>query len=228
MHAKLRIGNASRRGTRPGDQWAANVTNVVKPTRFQSPRESPCYKHRQSTPKTAIFSEKALGLTTFVTTRTRAPQKLNTRDPHDTHRKRRARLRFPWAVAGPGRASRRKAWPRCRWVAAGPGRASRSTTPSAARVWRSRGRAAAHRHTQRPGPTKQPGPTRRPEHPWRHKQHHHSGGPPPTGTHSGRALRRPEHQGYRTFRVAGVSPRCCGRGWRGGVRSSKLRRPSRG
>ena len=55
----------------------------------------------------------------------------------------------------------------------------------------------------------------------------------------GRARRRPEHQrrhkqqhaacaGYRTFRVAGVSPRCCGRGWRGGVRSSKLRRPSRG
>ena len=28
-----------------------------------------------------------------------------------------------------------------------------------ARVWRSRGRAAAHRHTQRPGPTKRPGPT---------------------------------------------------------------------
>ena len=27
-----------------------------------------------------------------------------------------------------------------------------------ARVWRSCGRAAAHRHTQRPGPTKQPGP----------------------------------------------------------------------
>ena len=27
-----------------------------------------------------------------------------------------------------------------------------------ARVWRSRGRAATHRHTQRPGPTKQPGP----------------------------------------------------------------------
>ena len=45
------------------------------------------------------------------------------------------------------------AWPRCRWVAAGPGRASRSTTPSLqARVWRSRGRAAAHRHAQQPGP----------------------------------------------------------------------------
>ena len=100
--------------------------------------------------------------------------------------RKRARLRCPWAAAGPGRASRRRtqphasdtsppawrapegpegqaaaavgggAWPRCRWVAAGPGRASRSTTPSRqARVWRSRGRAAAHRHTQRPGPTKQ-------------------------------------------------------------------------
>ena len=27
-----------------------------------------------------------------------------------------------------------------------------------------------------------------------------------------------EDWGYRTFRVAGVSPRCCGRGWCGGVR----------
>ena len=56
--------------------------------------------------------------------------------------------------ASPG--GRRGAWPRCRWAAAGPGRASRSTTPShQARVWRSRGRAAAHRHTQRPGPSRQ-------------------------------------------------------------------------
>ena len=39
----------------------------------------------------------------------------------------------------------------------GHGRASRSTTPSAARVWRSRGRAAAHRHTQRPGPQSRTG-----------------------------------------------------------------------
>ena len=51
-----------------------------------------------------------------------------------------------------GAGGRKRAWPRCRWVAAGPGRASRSTTPSAARVWRSRGRAAAHRHAQQPGP----------------------------------------------------------------------------
>ena len=126
-------------------------------------------------------------------------------------------LRRPWAVAGPGRASRRRAerssqrgrraggppvwraqegqaaaaagyggaWPRCRWVAAGPGghsqlQASPDWRPPRglrglaavpvgggraragleidhsepqARVWRSRGRAAAHRHTQRPGPT---------------------------------------------------------------------------
>ena len=48
-----------------------------------------------------------------------------------------------------------------REILIGPGRASRSTTPSEARVWRSRGRDAAHRHTQRPGPTRQA--TRRPE-----------------------------------------------------------------
>ena len=42
---------------------------------------------------------------------------------------------------------------RCPWAVAGPGRASRSTTPSRqARVWRSRGRAAAHGHTKQPGP----------------------------------------------------------------------------
>ena len=45
--------------------------------------------------------------------------------------------------------------PRCRWAAAGPGRASRSTTPSEARVWRSRGRGAAHRH-QHAGTNTQP------------------------------------------------------------------------
>ena len=49
----------------------------------------------------------------------------------------------------------RRARPRCWWAAAGPGRASRSTTPSAARVWRSRGRGAAHRH-QHAGTNTQP------------------------------------------------------------------------
>ena len=87
---------------------------------------------------------------------------------------RRSRPRRPWAVAGPGRASRRSTstrqhtrphrcegrrrdLPRCRWAAAGPGRASRRRAERSSQ----RGRLA--------------------------------GGPPPTDTHSGRALRRPEH-----------------------------------
>ena len=51
-----------------------------------------------------------------------------------------------------------------------------------ARVWRSRGRAAARRHTQRPGPTEQA--TRWPE---ICRGSRPRGGPPPTGTHSGQA-----------------------------------------
>ena len=53
---------------------------------------------------------------------------------------------------------RRRDLPRCRWAVAGPGRASRRRAERSSR----RGRLA--------------------------------GGPPPTGTHSGRARRRPEHQ----------------------------------
>ena len=69
-------------------------------------------------------------------------------------------LRCRWVVAGPvgkrppdWRAARGLlGWRRLRrrWAVAGPGRASRSTTPSEARVWRSRGRAAAHRRTEQP------------------------------------------------------------------------------
>ena len=85
-------------------------------------------------------------------------------------------LQDPWAAAGPwhtrttgtagvegaggtgGLAAAAvgdgKAWLRRPWAAARPGRASRSTTPShQARVWRSRGRAAAHGLTKQPGPT---------------------------------------------------------------------------
>ena len=131
----------------------------------------------------------------------------------------RAWSRCRWAAAGPGHGAgerwrgqgrqytdneprpiggRRgvcRAWSRCRWAVAGPGRASRSTTPSRqARVWRSRGRAAAHRHTQRPGPTQQA--TRRPE---ICRGSRPRGGPPPTGTHSGPAQQtqrsRPAPQG---------------------------------
>ena len=46
-------------GDWPGDQWAANVTNVVKPTRFQSPHENPCDKRRQSKPKNRHFQRKS-------------------------------------------------------------------------------------------------------------------------------------------------------------------------
>ena len=42
----------------PGDRWAADVTNVVKPTRFKSPREDPCDKRRQSKPKNHDFQRK--------------------------------------------------------------------------------------------------------------------------------------------------------------------------
>ncbi len=43
----------------PGDQWAADVTNVVKPTRFTSPREDLCDKRRQSKPKNQHFHRKS-------------------------------------------------------------------------------------------------------------------------------------------------------------------------
>ena len=75
----------------------------------------------------------------------------------------------------------RRAWLRCPWVVAGPGRASGRRAEPQARVWRSRGRAAAHGHAKQPGPAgcRAPAHTaagphsrglRRPEHPWSHEQ----------------------------------------------------------
>ena len=55
----LAVAPMSGGGAWPGDQWAANVTNVVKPTRFQSPRENPCDKRRQSKPKNRHFQRKS-------------------------------------------------------------------------------------------------------------------------------------------------------------------------
>ena len=46
-------------GDWPGDQCAADVTNVVKPTQFQSPRENPCDKRRQSKPKNHHLQRKS-------------------------------------------------------------------------------------------------------------------------------------------------------------------------
>ena len=140
--------------------------------------------------------------TCAVTTRLATRRHRKRRRCGGLRRHRGAWLRCPWAAEGPGRAIHSDlaplvwrapegpeglaavpvggggARPRCWSAAAGPGRASRSTTPSEARVWRSRGRAAADQHTQRPGPSRQA--TRRskisralryPEHRWRHKQH---------------------------------------------------------
>ena len=42
-----------------GDRWADDVTNVVKPTRFKSPREDLCYKRRQSASKNLDFQRKS-------------------------------------------------------------------------------------------------------------------------------------------------------------------------
>ena len=84
-------------GAWPGDQWAADVTNVVKPTRFKSPREDLCHKRRQSKQKISVFGEKALGLTTFVTTRSRTPQNdCNTSSP----------AKGPWPSCGAHRQQR--------------------------------------------------------------------------------------------------------------------------
>ena len=99
--------------------------------------------------------------------------------PHRCGGRRRNRRAWPrcrWAVAGPGRAHQNHRHRRCgerrrvrrarascktRGLAAVPvggGRARAGLeidhSEPQARVWRSRGRAAAHRHTQRPGPTR--------------------------------------------------------------------------
>ena len=105
-------------------------------------------------PKTSIFSEKADGLTTFVTTGQKSTRKTPWIDDvcNNTRQARRQHTRHHLC------GGRRRGLPRCRWAAAGPGRASRRRAERSSR----RGRLA--------------------------------GGPPPTGTHSGRALRRPEHQ----------------------------------
>ena len=46
-------------GAWPGDRWAADVTNVVKPEQFESPSEDFCYKRRQSAPKNHYFQRKS-------------------------------------------------------------------------------------------------------------------------------------------------------------------------
>ena len=154
-----------------------SVTNVVNPS-----------------PKTSIFTEKAIELTTFVTTRT---------EPH---------------VSTPGTTGVEGAG-----GSGGHGRASRSTTPSRRLACGDLAGGRARRRPEHQRSRKQqaqsqiqaeppvwrapegsaavpvggggawPGfeTTRRAEGSQRGRL---AGGPPPTGTHSGRARRRPEHQ----------------------------------
>ena len=134
-------------------------------------------------PKTTIFGEKAVGLTTFVTTDQKTTRKTpwiddvcnNTQKigqksqrarPHWCGGRRRSGargLRCPWAVAGPGRASRRRAEPDnsdpaplVRRAPEGPEGTGglRGAAPNAVRPPSLAGGRAL----------------RRPEHPWRHKQ----------------------------------------------------------
>ena len=81
------------------------VTNVVNPSQ-----------------KTSIFSEKALRLTTFVTTDQKSTRKTPRIDDvcNNTHQATRQRHS---AAGVEGAGGDQRAWPRCWWAAAGPGRA---------------------------------------------------------------------------------------------------------
>ena len=122
-------------------------------------------------PKTSIFTEKADGLTTFVTTGQKSTRKTPWIDDvcNNTRRATRQHNRPHWCG---GRRRDRRARPRCRWATAGTGRASRRREGLAAvpvgggRAWpgfettrraklaarTASGRAAAHGHTKQPGP----------------------------------------------------------------------------
>ena len=178
-------------------------------------------------PKTSIFSEKADGLTTFVTTGQKSTRKTpwiddvcnNTRCPVTPTGSGGARLRRPWATAGPVRASSRRTstrqhtrsdWcggrrgdlPRCRWAVAGPCRASRRR---------------AQPHISHEGPTgvegaggherawlrclwavAGPGRASRRRAERSSRRGRRAGGPPPTGT--------PSSPAHRTARAAPGTP----------------------
>ena len=109
-------------------------------------------------------------------------------------RVRRAWLRCPWAVAGPGRASRRRAEPKARSAdgerAGRRPRARKAARPSGPPPTGTHsGRAAAHGHAKQPGPAGRRPPA------------HTAGGPPPTGTQSSPA-RRVRPSGARNTRGA--------------------------
>ena len=84
---------------------------------------------------------------------------------HPAHRKRH------WCG---GRRRERRAWPRCRWAVAGPGRASRRRAEPKARG--ADGSRAGRRPPAHPAARPHSQALRRPEHQRRHKQHRTSGG----------------------------------------------------
>ncbi len=55
----LAVAPAGSGVARPGDRWAPNVTNVVKPEQFEPPCECSCYKRRQSASKNLDFQRKS-------------------------------------------------------------------------------------------------------------------------------------------------------------------------
>ena len=119
-----------------------------------------------------------------------APNKFRMQFPHDTNRRtlknrRISTIRFQHLKYTQGNCMRN-----CRTTEE-PGRGARgwrqglaghrADAPSEARVWRSRGRAAAHGHTKQPGPTGTPSsPAQRAARP--NGQPGPTGGPPPTST----------------------------------------------
>ena len=186
--------------SRPQRRWRFQTTG---PARLQHPHAAPVggdgtrsahirmqFPHAHFTPRHTIVEIPGYS----QSNEPQAPNHPSARQAPQVWRAPEARLRHPWAAAGPGQAThrhprpnggrreacgawpgfeptrranhqhtrphrcggRRRAWLRRPWAAAGPGRASRATTPSEARVWRSRGRAAAHGRTKQPGPTRHP------------------------------------------------------------------------
>ena len=192
-------------------------------------------------PKTSNFSEKADGLTTFVTTGQKSTRKTpwiddvcnNTRCPVTPTGSGGARLRCPRTMAEPGRASIRRTQPHSTAGVEGAGGSCRgaggrwrglakqqTNAPSnisdlAPLVWRAPEgpegtgglrdrplRAAGSRVaiSRAAGPDGARNTSGAASNKLNHKFRLHrrrgrrAGGPPPTGTHSGRARRRPEHQ----------------------------------
>ena len=70
----------------PRRPWAISVTNVVKPTRFKSPREDPCYKRRQSASKNLDFQRKSRWIDDVCNNTHQGTPETQHASPRDAHR----------------------------------------------------------------------------------------------------------------------------------------------